>query len=30
MSDIVFVENGRAVTDSLTVANVFGKSHDKV
>lgn len=30
MSDIVFVENSRAVTDSLTVAKVFGKSHDKV
>lgn len=27
---LVFIDNGRAVTDSLTVAEVFGKDHDKV
>jgi len=27
---LVYIENGRTVTDSLTVAEVFGKSHDKV
>jgi Rha family phage regulatory protein len=30
MNDLVFVENGQVVTDSLTVAEVFGKDHDKV
>jgi Rha family phage regulatory protein len=30
MNELVFIENGQAVTDSLTVAEVFGKEHDKV
>ncbi|WP_203289831.1 Rha family transcriptional regulator [Metabacillus sp. cB07] len=30
MSQLVFIENGNAVTDSLTIAEVFGKEHDKV
>lgn len=30
MSQLVFIENGKTVTDSLTVAEVFGKDHDKV
>lgn len=30
MNDLVFIENGQAVTDSLTVASVFGKRHDSV
>lgn len=30
MNELVFIENGQAVTDSLTVADVFGKEHDKV
>jgi Rha family phage regulatory protein len=30
MNDLVFIENGKAVTDSLTVAEVFGKRHDLV
>lgn len=30
MNKIVFVENNRAVTDSLTVAEVFGKEHRRV
>jgi Rha family phage regulatory protein len=30
MSQLVFIEKGQAVTDSLTVAEVFGKDHDKV
>lgn len=30
MSQLVFIENGRAVTDSLTVAEEFEKSHDDV
>ena len=30
MNELVFVENGQAVTDSLTVAEVFKKGHDKV
>jgi Rha family phage regulatory protein len=30
MNQLVFIENGQAVTDSLTVAEVFGKDHDKV
>ncbi|GAC42777.1 Rha family transcriptional regulator [Paenibacillus popilliae] len=30
MNQLVFVSNGRAVTDSLTVAEVFEKAHDKV
>jgi len=30
MSKLVFIENGRPVTDSLTVSEVFEKSHDNV
>ncbi|WP_169794186.1 phage regulatory protein/antirepressor Ant [Alicyclobacillus shizuokensis] len=30
MNQLVFVVNDRPVTDSLTVATVFGKTHDKV
>ncbi|AUS03725.1 antirepressor [Paenibacillus phage Honeybear] len=30
MNQLVFIENGKTVTDSLTVAEVFGKEHDKV
>lgn len=30
MNQLVFIENGKTVTDSLTVAEVFGKDHDKV
>jgi Rha family phage regulatory protein len=30
MNNLVFVENGQAVTDSLTVAEVFGKEHKHV
>ncbi|MFS0776228.1 Rha family transcriptional regulator [Neobacillus sp. 3P2-tot-E-2] len=30
MNKLVFVENGQAVTDSLTVAEVFGKEHARV
>jgi Rha family phage regulatory protein len=30
VNQLVFVENGRAVTDSLTVAEVFEKTHDNV
>lgn len=30
MSELVFIENGEAVTDSLKVAEVFGKRHDSV
>lgn len=30
MNHLVFIENNKAVTDSLTVAEVFGKDHDKV
>jgi anti-repressor protein len=30
MNSIVFIENGNAVTDSLMVAEVFGKRHDLV
>ncbi|GGE47956.1 antirepressor [Pullulanibacillus camelliae] len=30
MEDLVFVNNGRPATDSLIVAETFGKSHDKV
>lgn len=30
MNQLVFVENNQVVTDSLTVAEVFGKGHDKV
>ncbi|KPV42003.1 phage antirepressor KilAC domain-containing protein [Alicyclobacillus ferrooxydans] len=30
MGQLVFVDNGRLVTDSLTVARVFEKSHDHV
>lgn len=30
MNQLVFIENGRAVTDSLTVAEVFGKEHKHV
>ncbi|WP_313798829.1 Rha family transcriptional regulator [Cytobacillus sp.] len=30
MNQLVFIEKGQAVTDSLTVAEVFGKNHDNV
>ncbi|MBD7967713.1 Rha family transcriptional regulator [Paenibacillus gallinarum] len=30
MNNLVFIENGRTVTDSLTVAEVFGKEHKHV
>ncbi|WP_025852911.1 phage antirepressor KilAC domain-containing protein, partial [Paenibacillus ehimensis] len=30
MNKLVFIENNRPVTDSLTVAEVFGKQHDDV
>jgi Rha family phage regulatory protein len=30
MNGLVFIENGQAVTDSLTVAEVFGKEHARV
>jgi Rha family phage regulatory protein len=30
MNNLVFIENGQAVTDSLTVAEVFRKRHDTV
>jgi Rha family phage regulatory protein len=30
MTNLVVVQNGQAVTDSLTVAEVFGKRHDNV
>ncbi|MNC21292.1 Phage regulatory protein Rha [compost metagenome] len=30
MSQLVFIENGKTVTDSLTVAEVFGKDHKHV
>ncbi|MFS1511723.1 phage regulatory protein/antirepressor Ant [Chengkuizengella sp. SCS-71B] len=30
MNQLVYIENDRVVTDSLTVADVFKKSHDKV
>lgn len=30
MNELVFIENGQAVTDSLTVAEVFGKEHRRV
>jgi Rha family phage regulatory protein len=30
MNQLVFIENGQAVTDSLTVAEVFGKEHKHV
>jgi Rha family phage regulatory protein len=30
MNELVFIENGKAVTDSLTVAEVFGKGHNNV
>lgn len=30
MSELVFIENGQAVTDSLTVSDVFGKDHKNV
>jgi Rha family phage regulatory protein len=30
MNQLVFIENGKAVTDSLTVADVFGKEHKNV
>ncbi|KON86584.1 hypothetical protein AF332_06965 [Sporosarcina globispora] len=30
MSNLVFIENNKAVTDSLTVAEVFGKEHARV
>lgn len=30
MNQLVFIDNGQPVTDSLMVAEVFGKEHDKV
>jgi len=30
MGKLVFIKNSRPVTDSLTVAEVFGKRHDLV
>lgn len=30
MNELVFVDNGRVLTDSLTVAQAFGKRHDHV
>ncbi|WYP24765.1 phage regulatory protein/antirepressor Ant [Alkalihalobacillus sp. FSL W8-0930] len=30
MTQLVFIESNRVVTDSLTIAESFGKSHDKV
>ena len=30
MTNLVFIENGRAVTDSLTVAETFKKNHADV
>ncbi|MDP5275069.1 Rha family transcriptional regulator, partial [Chengkuizengella axinellae] len=30
MNQLVYIENNRVVTDSLTVAEVFGKRHDHV
>lgn len=30
MTQLVFIENGNTVTDSLTVAEVFGKEHRRV
>ena len=30
MDQLVFIENGQAVTDSLTIAEVFGKEHARV
>lgn len=30
MSELVFIENEQVITDSLTIAEVFGKDHDKV
>lgn len=30
MNQLVFIENGKSVTDSLTVAEVFGKDHKNV
>ena len=30
MNQLVFIENGQVVTDSLTVSQVFGKRHDNV
>jgi len=30
MNQLVFIDNGKTVTDSLTVAEVFKKDHDKV
>lgn len=30
MNNLVFVDSGKAVTDSLTIAEVFGKRHDNV
>ena len=30
MNQLVFVEKNQAVTDSLTIAEVFGKDHNKV
>ncbi|WP_020615790.1 Rha family transcriptional regulator [Paenibacillus daejeonensis] len=30
MQNLVFIQNGRPITDSLTIAETFGKDHDKV
>ncbi len=30
VKELVSIQNGQAVTDSLTVAEVFGKRHDSV
>lgn len=30
MENLVFIENNKVVTDSLTIAGVFGKEHNKV
>lgn len=30
MNQLVFIENGRAVTDTLIISNMFGKTHDNV
>lgn len=30
MEELVFINNDRVVTDSLTVAEIFGKRHDHV
>ena len=30
MTELVFIENGKAITDSLTIAEMFGKEHKNV